>query len=397
VNSFLSSYEALVGSENVDASVDPPVLAPASGEMLADLVRKAASEKRKIAVRGRGTYPAPEAPGGGIVIATDRLSSIEEIAPDDFTVTVRAGATVKEVSAELEKSGFAAPLDSLYGRGATLGGAFMAGGFGPSGYRYRGLRDAVIGVVCVAADGAEVTGGGRTAKNVTGYELPRFFAGTLGLFGIVSRLTVRVSPLPESRVVLVAGVEDGVAVLNAVNMLMAGTGNVSFVEVSLPDDGGGAVAVCFEGFRAMVRKSLERAADTLMSAGARDAREEDFGDFAAARSRKSAVENGPGLCTFTMPPRSVAGFVERVRSVPETPPVLAHPHAGKVHVSCRDERLVKRLGEISVALGGKYPVLRDRLEREGISRLFTGAELELLLRVKRTLDPDGILNPHLLR
>jgi len=386
-----------VGSGNVDASLDPPVLAPVSGEMLADVVRKAASEKRKIAVRGRSTYPAPEIPGGSLVITTDRLSSIEEVTPDDFTVTVRAGATVGEVSAELEKSGFAAPLDLLYGRGATLGGAFMAGGFGLSGYRYRGLRDAVIGVVCIGADGAPVTGGGRTTKNVTGYDLTRFFAGTLGLFGIASRLIVRIFPLPESRVVLVAGLEPGGPPLGVVDALMTGAGNVTFVEVSLPGDGGGTVAVCFEGLRSMVRKSLERAADALMSAGAPDVREEAFGNFAAGRSRGSAVESGPGLCTFTMPPRSVTTFVKRVRSIPETPPVLAHPHAGKVHVSCRDEGLVKRLGEISVALGGKYPVLWSRLEREGVSRLFTGAEFELLLRLKRELDPYGILNPHLLR
>jgi len=134
---------------------------------------------------------------GGRLASEARLVSapcgIVEYRPEEMTVRVRAGTTVAELHDALGVSGQRSALPE---RGGTVGGAVAVGeshhcalGRGP-------VRDAVLQVRYVSADGRMVTGGGPTVKNVSGYDLPRLLVGSLGTIGLLAEVVLRTRPVP---------------------------------------------------------------------------------------------------------------------------------------------------------------------------------------------------------
>jgi len=122
------------------------------------------------------------APGG--IIAYD---------PAELTVTVGAGTTVAELAAVLGESGQECPMDPRAPE-ATVGGVLATGLSGPRRLRYGPLRDRLLEVRFVTADGRLVKGGGPTVKNVTGYDLPRLLVGSMGTIGVIVQVTLRCQP-----------------------------------------------------------------------------------------------------------------------------------------------------------------------------------------------------------
>lgn len=146
---------------------------------------------------------------GGPLAADARVlaapAGIVGYAPSEMTVQVRAGTTVAELSTELAAHG---QRTALPDRGGTVGGA-VAVGENPDDLMARGrLRDAVLQVRYVSAEGELVTGGGPVVKNVTGYNLPKLMAGSLGTLGLLVEFVLRTNPIPPaSRWLAVADVD----------------------------------------------------------------------------------------------------------------------------------------------------------------------------------------------
>jgi glycolate oxidase FAD binding subunit len=117
--------------------------------------------------------------------------------PAELTVTAGAGTTVAELAAVLGEAGQECPLDARSPE-ATVGGVLAAGLSGLRRLRYGPLRDRVLEVRFVTADGRLVKGGGPTVKNVTGFDLPRLLVGSLGTIGVLVRVTLRCQPRAAS-------------------------------------------------------------------------------------------------------------------------------------------------------------------------------------------------------
>ena len=117
--------------------------------------------------------------------------------PRDLTVTVGAGTSVAELAAVLAEHGQECPLDPR-DPSATVGGVLATGLSGPRRLRHGPLRDRVLEVRFVTADGRLVKGGGPTVKNVTGFDLPRLLVGSLGTIGVIAQVTLRCQPLPSA-------------------------------------------------------------------------------------------------------------------------------------------------------------------------------------------------------
>lgn len=113
--------------------------------------------------------------------------------PAELTVTAGAGTTVGELERVLGAANQECPLDPR-SSDATLGGTIAAGLSGPRRLRYGPLRDRVLEVRFVIADGRLVKGGGATVKNVTGYDIPRLLVGSLGTLGVITQVTLRCQP-----------------------------------------------------------------------------------------------------------------------------------------------------------------------------------------------------------
>jgi len=142
---------------------------------------------------GAGTHAAV---GGPVVAATEvrAPAGVLDLQPADMTVTVRAGTSCAELGAALAEVGQECPLDPR-DVDATVGGTLAAG---LSGMRRLGvgpLRDTLLEVVLVLADGRVVRGGGPTVKNVTGYDVPRLAVGSLGTLGVLAQVTLRTRPV----------------------------------------------------------------------------------------------------------------------------------------------------------------------------------------------------------
>ena len=122
------------------------------------------------------------APGG--IVAYD---------PAELTVTAGAGITVGDLAAVLGEAGQECPLDPRAPE-ATVGGVLATGLSGPRRLRYGPLRDRLLEVRFVTADGRLVKGGGPTVKNVTGYDVPRLLVGSMGTIGVLVQVTMRCQP-----------------------------------------------------------------------------------------------------------------------------------------------------------------------------------------------------------
>lgn len=138
-----------------------------------------------------------------LIVTTQRLNQIVDHARGDLTVTAQAGLTLQALQAELAQYNQFLPLDPAYGATATLGGIVATADAGSWRQRYGGVRDLVLGLSFVRADGAIAKAGGRVVKNVAGYDLMKLFAGSYGTLGILTEITFRLYPLPEAAQTLV--------------------------------------------------------------------------------------------------------------------------------------------------------------------------------------------------
>ena len=167
-------------------------IVPSTIAELADAVRATPC----VLAVGARTKPRLSAVAGGVaLLSTRRLSGIVEYDPGEFTFTALAGTPVREISAALAERGQYLPFDPLLaGSGATLGGTVASGLSGPGRFRFGGVRDFILGVRFVDGAGRLLRMGGKVVKNAAGFDLPKFFVGSLGRFGVLAEMTFKVFP-----------------------------------------------------------------------------------------------------------------------------------------------------------------------------------------------------------
>jgi glycolate oxidase FAD binding subunit len=167
---------------------------PASVTELVDAVR---SLPRMIAV-GAGTKPRLAHVSDEFTrVSTTKLRGIIDYEPSEFTFTALAGTPLREIAAVLAESGQYLPFDPpLSDAGATLGGTVAAGLSGPGRFRFGGVRDFILGVRFVDGGGRLLRLGGRVVKNAAGFDVPKFFVGSAGRFGVLAEITFKVFPRP---------------------------------------------------------------------------------------------------------------------------------------------------------------------------------------------------------
>jgi FAD/FMN-containing dehydrogenase len=174
------------------------VVAPGSVPELGRVVALAREERLAVVPRGSGSAMALGHPVGRphVVVDLGRMNHIVEYNPDDLTATVQAGTTLERFAALLRPRAQVLPLDPPGGPRRTLGGLAATGASGPLRLRYGTLRDLLLGVRFVQADGVVTWGGAKVVKSVTGYDVPKLMVGALGTLGVLAELTLRLHPAP---------------------------------------------------------------------------------------------------------------------------------------------------------------------------------------------------------
>ena len=164
---------------------------------------------------GLGNPPARP----GIILDLTRLNRLLDLQPADLTVSVAAGMTLARLDAALAPEGKHVPLGAPLPCRATVGGTLAAGVSGPLRAAYGLPRDWLIGVSVVGADGTPTKAGGKVVKNVTGYDLNRLYAGSLGTLGIITAATFKLAPAPTDWAVIAAAFHSAGEAVAAVNDL----------------------------------------------------------------------------------------------------------------------------------------------------------------------------------
>jgi glycolate oxidase FAD binding subunit len=195
------------------AAVSTP-LTPTTLAELADAVR---SQPQVLAVGARTKPRLSQSTNGTALISTRALRGIVEYEPDEFTFTALAGTSVREIGQALAEKGQYLPFDPMWlEAGATLGGTVASGVSGPGRFRFGGVRDFILGVRFVDGQGRLLRMGGKVVKNCAGFDLPKFFVGSLGRYGALAEVTFKVFPTPASRLTLrltAAGAEAATKIL----------------------------------------------------------------------------------------------------------------------------------------------------------------------------------------
>ena len=342
-----------------------------------------------------------------LVLQTTGLSGVLTHNPADLTASVRAGTTLAQLQQELAGARQWLALDpATEAVGATVGGLLAAGDSGPSRLRYGGLRDLVIGVTLVLADGTVARAGGHVIKNVAGYDLSKLVYGSLGSLAVVAEVVLRLHPRLAASVT-VAGPATATQAGAAGLALMAGPLEPTAVEWTGEPGSIGQLLVRTDGTADFVATASQRVVELLDTLGvvvdplSVEAARQSWSEHAAAvrggpeetllrlsarpgdvtrlleRAHRLADEGGAGmravssaalgLCTLALDGGSPEGHAEIVAGL--------RSHAASLGAS--------------VLLRSRSEAVEDQLDAMGPEP----STAALLRRIKARFDPDGRLAP----
>ena len=235
--------------------------APASTAEVAQVLREAYAQDRAVMPRGNATKLDWGVPPRrtDVVLDLRGVSGVVEHAAGDLVVVVRAGTPVAELQDVLATTGQQLALDSpLPG---TVGGLVATAVSGPRRLLYGTVRDLLIGVTFVRADGVVAKAGGRVVKNVAGYDFGKLLSGSFGTLGVVTEAVFRLHPVPAARLVVSVRTADP-ATAGRLALAVVGSQLVpSAVELHLAEDpvGGVTVTCLFEGVATGVGERAQQA------------------------------------------------------------------------------------------------------------------------------------------
>jgi D-lactate dehydrogenase (cytochrome) len=368
---------------------------------------------------------------GGVSLDLTRMNRVVAVNPQDLDATVEAGVTRKQLNAHLRDTGLFFPIDP--GADATLGGMAATRASGTNAVRYGTMKENVLGLTVVLADGRVIRTGGRARKSSAGYDLTRLFIGSEGTLGIITEVTVKLYGLPEAisaAVCAFPGVDEAVqAVIETIQtgvpvarielldeLQMQGCINYSKLE-------GYQVAPTlfyeFHGTEAGVREQAELAQAIAAEHGGLDfqwtSRAEDRNRLWQARhdSYYAALSLRPGCVGWAtdvcVPISRLGDCIHETRAdlaeAGMLAPIVGHVGDGNFHLLmllapdrpeelATAQRLNKRLVRRAIAMEGtctgEHGVgfgKMDSLAEE------VGPALDVMVALKRALDPANLMNP----
>lgn len=360
-------------------------------------------------------YPVSEE---AILVSTARLNRMVDYPARDMTVTVEAGMRMDELAKALQAENQQLPIDVAQSHRATLGGVVATNTSGPRRYGYGTMRDYVIGISAVDAQGRAFKAGGRVVKNVAGYDLCKMLVGSLGTLGMITQVTLKLRPVPETSAVFwatFANFDMIDAVLGrllttatrpvALEVLDAQAAVYVASETRLQTPLGAPVlAVGVEGSRRETEWQIAALQEELAPFGPSDCAVVE--DDAVAGLWQTLAEfqtsaDAPLTFHANMLPSQTMEFLKRATDLGVT--VQAHAGSGVVVGHLADETVtVEQAGNILAPLrhltrGGRGNLTITHCDPAWKRQLPVFGDSEpswpLMRALKRQLDPEGLWNP----
>jgi glycolate oxidase len=410
------------------------VLPRSTGDVVA-CVQAAARHGRAVVARGSGTgLSGGSVPVEGcLVVCLSQMNRIGEVDVRNLTVEVEAGAVTQTIDETAARHGLFYPPDPGSRKISTIGGNVAENSGGLRGLKYGVTRDYVMGLEAVLADGRVVWLGNKCVKDVAGYNLRDLFIGSEGTLGIVTRVLLKLLPLPAARRTMLASFASMEAAGETVSDVIAAKiipctlefldrHTIRCVEdyakVGLPTDAAAILIMETDGHEQAVADEAARMVDIARRRGAMEVRTAaDAAEAArlleARRSAFSALARlrpTTILEDVTVPRSELAGMVGFIAAMAEkhnvTIGTFGHMGDGNLHptflVDERDaaemhrmeaalEEIVDRTLAVGGTITGEHGV--GLAKKKFLRKQLGDDSYELLRLVKRALDPDGRFNP----
>ena len=410
------------------------VVLPASTAEVATVVGLAAMHGVPIVPRGAGSglSGGATAVDGAVTLVTTKMDRILEIDAANLAAVVQPGVVNADLGRAVAAHGLFYAPDPASFEICTIGGNLAENSGGLRCVKYGVTRDAVLGLEVVLADGSVIRTGGRTVKDVAGYDLTHLFVGSEGTLGVITEATLRLRPQPPEKLTVLAFFDTVAAAGEAVaRITKAGIVPVTLelmdgftiravddaAHLGLDRQAGAMLMIESDAGGAAAEDELDRAERACQDAGAtslvraRDAQEADWLREARRAAHASLERAGVARMDDVGVPRSrvpeMLAAIERISAAHELPVgVFGHAGDGNLHptfVVDRDDPTAEgrintaraAIYEAAIALGGTITGEHGT----GIAkRAFLEAQLgpravEVMRAVKAALDPHGILNP----
>ena len=337
--------------------------------------------------------------GVDIVVSTERINQLIEHAVGDLTVTVEPGMKFSDLQALLVKSRQFLAVDPTAPESATIGGIVATGDTGSLRQRYGSVRDQLLGITFVRADGQIAKAGGRVVKNVAGYDLMKLLTGSYGTLGFISQLTFRVYPLPEaSGTVVLTGSAEAVSQAadilrgSALTPVQADLLSTKLVSSLGLGEGLGLIAR-FQSISESVKEQSNRVLEVGQKLGLdgaifADGDEANLWQRLQERIHTTATESVI-TCKIGVLPTAAVEILTQVELG------LIHIGSGLGLLQLEDKNQVLKVRDRTQASRGFLTILeapvavKEQIDVWG----YTGNALSLMRRIKEQFDSKNILSP----
>jgi len=435
----VEEMEPYTHDEVVGLRADPEVVVKvANAGQVAEIFKLAQRERLPVTPRGGGMGLSGGAVPvcGGIILSLEKMNRILEIDKENLMVTVEPGVITGDVHRAVEAEGLFYPPDPASLDSCTIGGNIAEGAGGPRAVKYGVTKDYVCGLEAVLPSGEIITCGGKLVKNVTGYNLIQLLIGSEGTLAVVTKIILRLLPMPAVQVDLLVPYDDFQAAANTVSDIIAHRIIPTTIEFMERDsilavecllqkgmpyhDAAAHLLIQLDGsHQEAVDADYEVVGDLCLEHGARDvlvAKDQRTRDrlWEARRKIIEALKHESPINHMedvVVPRAGIPALLKGVKDIAGRHAVrvvsFGHAGDGNVHVNVlkddlpgdRWEALVPAVTEdiyrLTLSLGGmitgEHGVGATR--RRYLPLALDEAQIEVMRRIKAAFDPNHILNP----
>jgi glycolate oxidase len=448
---IIKILQEIVGSDNVSTAqadricysydatqqkfLPEVVVYPGDVREISLILKMANAEKIPVFPRGAGSgFTGGSLPvKGGIVLVTTRLDRILRIDEDNLVAEVEPGVVTEQFQQAVEKVGLFYPPDPASLKFSTLGGNVAECAGGPRCVKYGVTKDYILGLEVVTPQGDIIRTGGQTMKGVVGYDLTKLMVGSEGTLGVITRIVIKLLPLPEAKktMLVIFNSIDGAA--KAVSAIIRGKiipTTLEFMDaatldcvrkatgLALPEAARAVLIIEVDGDRDLIERQAARIGEIVAPLGvletriaANAAESEDIWKVRRSVSPSLRKVNPDKFNEDICVPRSkvpdMIRAVETIAARYEIPIVnFGHAGDGNIHVNVMIDRSVP--GEMEKAEKAIEEIFAETLRFGGtmsgehgigitkapyIPMELDPAAIAYMKTIKRALDPNNILNP----
>lgn len=424
------SYDASFGEYLPDIIVQPE-----DKYEVADIIKSANKHSFPVYPRGSATSLSGGslAVHGGLILDMSKFKRKLVVDPENLLAVVSPSVITSDLHRKVEDNGLFYPPDPSSSHVSTIGGNLLENSSGPKGLKYGTTKEYVIGLEVVTPTGEIIRTGGKTVKNVTGYDLTRLIVGSEGTLGVVTEATLRLIPKPQTRQTLLATFEHFIDSGKAITKILASGILPSAMELmdqaciiavenykpsGLSKDVEALVIIEVDGYEESALKEISKCASICKEQGAREVKvaknEIDRQRIWAARRMVSPAitQMGPTKISedATVPRSKIPAMMKRLDEIRKKYKlnlvVFGHAGDGNLHPNIiTDKRNTSEMRKVEHAIGDifdaalelggtlsgehgigllKAPYMEKELGKEG---------LKMMKKIKNAWDPNHILNP----